>query len=95
MASTATVSATSGALTATTTNKTASAGVTDDLVPAAPAAAKGRSIIAGQGQLTHFVIISFCCQVKKAIQDSKSCLQFFLTNLLGGFLSGKKKKPQS
>ena len=94
MASTATVSATSVALTATTTNKTTTAGVTEDLDPAAPRAAKGRSIIAEKRQLTHFVIIStiiakwFCHWRKGKIQN-------FLTNFLGGFLSGKKKKPQS
>ena len=48
MASTATVSATSSALTATSTNKTTTNVVTEDLLPTAPAAAKGRPIIAVQ-----------------------------------------------
>ena len=94
MASTATVSATSVALTATTTNKTATAGVTEDLDPAAPRAAKGRSIIAEKRQLTHFVIISYLLPSDFAIEE-KAEFKIFLTNFLGGFLSGKKKKPQS
>ena len=95
MASTATVSATSVALTATTTNKTTTAGVTEDLDPAAPRAAKGRSIIAEKRQLTHFVIISTIIAKWFCHWRKKGKIQNFLTNFLGGFLSGKKKKPQS
>ena len=91
MASTATVSATSVALTATTTNKTATAGVTEDLDPAAPRAAKGRSIIAEKRQLIHFVIIStiiakwFCHWRKGRIQN-------FSNKFFRWFPIGQKEK---
>ena len=90
MASTATVSATSVALTATTTNKTTTAGVTEDLDPAAPRAAKGRSIIAEKRQLTHFVIISNC-QVILPLKK-KGRIQKFSNKFFRWFPIGQKEK---
>ena len=92
MASTATVSATSVALTATTTNKTTTAGVTEDLDPAAPRAAKGRSIIAEKRQLTHFVIIStIYCQVILPLKK-KGRIQKFSNKFFRWFPIGQKEK---